>query len=351
MPDHSTEGGISRHKNRFIAIFLLVLIAEAILWISSMVIEVPSIGIIGGVIAVIGIGIAAATQISREELRSHSVSKSQILCLAIALVMIIVVGLGISVSRQEAKGDTVPQDAYQSNGALKSTSNPTSTDIRPGKDGSESPTLPLVPHHPCPSPGTTERRTPDIEICVMYWCMAPIFQPDGSRSPSTSQVKVRPKITNNSPQPLDLSIGYPSAVRLLIAVTEGEFRWDPPPNTRAAGDRPIRVRWQGEEYWAVPPNIPRDASPIVLPDGSRTYDGFATYWDATVIESGEAMNKPLRTGLDGRPIQEGDLVFQVPTDIGATLAGLAVVSRAPNPEVMAVTMYADWPPESNLNDF
>jgi hypothetical protein len=160
------------------------------------------------------------------------------------------------------------------------------------------PSIPVTPNHPCPAPGTTERREPDVEICVVYWCMAPIKTASGDGSITTSQVKVRPKIENNSTQPLDLSISTPSAMRLLVSF-EGEYRWDPPSLTANAGDRVVRVIWEGKTFWAVPPNVPHDASVIYLPDGSATYDGFVTSWNANYIEPGGAMSKPLRLGVDG----------------------------------------------------
>ncbi|NIL84136.1 hypothetical protein RhoFasGS6_01500 [Rhodococcus fascians] len=210
--------------------------------------------------------------------------------------------------------------------------------------------LPITPAHTCPARGTTQRQAPDVEICIVYWCMAPIVLPGGTASESTSQVKLRPKIENNSNMPLDLSVASPSSMRLLVS-SGADYRWDPPPLTAAAGDRVVRVQWEGATYWAVPPNVAHDASPIYFPDGSGTWDGFVSSWEAGLLEPGDSMNKPLRLGVGGQPIQEGNLVFQVPSGEDALVAGLAVVTRDSVPVVLAASMFPAWPPQSNLNDF
>jgi hypothetical protein len=202
-----------------------------------------------------------------------------------------------------------------------------------------------VPAGGCPDPDPSDPVLPDVEVCVVHWCQGPVLdRATGAEVPGQRQVKVRPRVLNNSTATLDLTLGGPQpAMRLLIRSTALPDGYSPPPRTAATGARPVIVTWNGQPYWAVPPNVPRDA---YLAGDSGLYTGFATIWDGGRLGPGQAYHKPLR----GRK-QEGDLVFQVPIDgDGAVrIAGLAYVTR--QGEVLGAQPATQWPPPRDPTTF
>ncbi|QLY30400.1 hypothetical protein H0264_35645 [Nocardia huaxiensis] len=214
--------------------------------------------------------------------------------------------------------------------------------------------FPLSPNTPCHSPEATTVQLPDVEICVAYWCVGRFHAPDGVNwIEGRGQIKLRPRIINNSAHAIDISITAMSALRLLVATPlDPATWWMPPPITASAGDRPIKLSFEGQTYWAVPPNAPRDAVQIDLPNNMYTYDGFATSWYDTELGPGQTAFKPLRKDADGRPIQEGNLVFNVPVatqDVG--LKGLVLVDRNDPTTVLAFIDKEKWPAPADLNSF
>ncbi|MFF0493944.1 hypothetical protein ACFYTQ_33405 [Nocardia sp. NPDC004068] len=195
---------------------------------------------------------------------------------------------------------------------------------------------------------------PDVDICVVYWCLGIFHAANGVDSiPGRGQIKMRPLIFNRSSHTVDISITPNAALRLLVS-TPGNPRdwWQPPPATAKNGDHPNIVTWKGEVMWAVPPNAHRDAMRIDMPDGLHyTYDGFATFWEYTTLDAGQTAFKPLRFNADGNPIQEGDLVFNVPLDENSRIRGLVLVDRNDPSKILAVSDAGTWPPRSDLNSF
>jgi len=57
----------------------------------------------------------------------------------------------------------------------------------------------------------------------------------------------------------------------------------------SAGDKPVLVTWDGEQLWAVLPNVNGDAT--VAANGY--YTGFVTKWQATSLVSGGSYFNPL----------------------------------------------------------
>ncbi|BDT94149.1 hypothetical protein IFM12275_41250 [Nocardia sputorum] len=216
-----------------------------------------------------------------------------------------------------------------------------------GADGS----VEITQEHQCRPPNLSEIQLPDVEVCVIRWCMAPVKDKAGNPIPHRSQVKIRARVQNNSAELLDLSVGNPSAMRLLVSGPTLPGSWEPFPRTATQGDAPVLVEFDNQKYWAIPANAPGDVDPIVLPDGGRTWNGFVGSWDAGVIAPGQPYFKPIRKGPDGHPVQEGNLVFNVPSDEGNYIKGLAVVDRENPSHVLAVWSSDKWPPSVDPNEF
>lgn len=194
----------------------------------------------------------------------------------------------------------------------------------------------------------------DIVLCVVYWCQGSFHTLGGQGwIAGRGQIKVRPLITNKSGRDLDVSIAPAAAVRLLVSTTRPPTDWWlPPQRTAEQGDHPISVSWNGQILWAIPPNMNGDAVPMDLPGGLHTWDGFATLkWDFGILGPGQTAFKPLRINADGSPIQEGDLVYDVPSDEQSRLIGLAVVDRNDPTRILAFSDRNVWPPSSDLNSF
>ena len=159
----------------------------------------------------------------------------------------------------------------------------------------------------------------------------------------------RPRIVNNTSEPITIAIANPSAVRLLVTGKQIDQRWSPPPRTARAGDRPTLVQCNGRTFWAIPPNVPHDA---VRAGDSGYYTGFATTWDGTELGAGQSYFRPLQLDQRGAPIQESDLVFQVPLDDGqATIYGLAVLETKPDGAVLGVAPFTEWGPSVDPSTF
>jgi hypothetical protein len=121
--------------------------------------------------------------------------------------------------------------------------------------------------------------------------------------------------------------------------------------TRTAGDVPVLVSWQGQNYWAIPPNAPHDVQRVHVSATADIYSGFVGSWDTSFIGPGETAYRPLRKDGNGNVIQEGNLVFQTPSGQDVGLKGLAVVDRADPTNVKAVSDETTWPASVDPNSF
>jgi len=65
----------------------------------------------------------------------------------------------------------------------------------------------------------------------------------------------------------------------------------------SAGDKPVLVTWDGEQLWAVLPNVNGDAT--VAANGY--YTGFVTKWQATSLVSGGSYFNPLTFDANRHP--------------------------------------------------
>ncbi|MGV9834271.1 hypothetical protein ACWDUL_08755 [Nocardia niigatensis] len=256
-----------------------------------------------------------------------------------AAVVLIVVGTVIYSHRAGTQSQAGPTTTVSS---------PTTTALMPG--GLQS----LAPSNTCDdSKPASVAAEPDIEICVVFWCIGNFHSPDGNGwVQGRGQVKLRPLIMNKAAHGIDVSVAPMAAIRLLVKTSDDPMAWwQPPPVTATAGDHPVQVSWQGEKYWAVPPNRPHDAVRIELPNNMFTYDGFATFWDDTLIGPGEAAFKPLRLDDKNKAIQEGDLAFNVPLKDGSGFKGLALVDRNDPTRILAFVDQSAWPARSDPNTF
>ncbi|MFD7656456.1 hypothetical protein ACFV4N_21005 [Actinosynnema sp. NPDC059797] len=208
----------------------------------------------------------------------------------------------------------------------------------PSPAPSPTPSGVAVPRGSCPLPDPTDPALPAVEVRVVYWCHGEVLTPGGV-DPLNYQIKVRPRLVNNTTGPMSVSIGNPSAIRLLVEGPQVDQRWSPPPLTAGGGDRPLLVECDGKKFWGIPPNLPRDA--VLVGDA---YSGFATSWQHTTLEPGQVAFSPLRSTAGGAPVQEGNLVFQVPLeDQEAVIYGLAVVDPERGNAVRGLARFdEDW---------
>ncbi|HZV26975.1 MAG TPA: hypothetical protein VFG00_11870, partial [Acidothermaceae bacterium] len=200
-----------------------------------------------------------------------------------------------------------------------------------------------------PPTGLGAPALPTAQICVIYWCRGDVLTLADEVDPSNIQVKIRPRILNNSTAPLDISISRPSRLRLLVQGSSIPTLWSPPPATKRAGDKPVLVTYDGQQYWGLPPNVPGDA--VGTTDG-QMFTGFATFWDGKALGPGQSYFKPVRYTGAGDAIREGDLVFQVPATNGQTVGpvvGLALL--APDGSVAAFQPQSLWPPSADPTSF
>ncbi len=201
--------------------------------------------------------------------------------------------------------------------------------------------LPVSSAGGCPLPDPTDPSLPSVEVTVVYWCRADALTSDGQVDPKNLQVKLRPRLVNNTAHPISISIKNPSTIRLLVTGKQVDQRWSPPPRTRKAGDQPMLVECNGGTFWAIPPNVPND---VATAGNSGYYTGWATWgWDDIEIGPGSAYFKPLRHNADGTPVYEGDLVFQVPLDNDGQVRiyGLAVIDPQRSNSLFGVALFGN----------
>lgn len=191
----------------------------------------------------------------------------------------------------------------------------------------------VVPPDPkktgCGSDAKETASAPDVEICVVYWCTGAVYSVvTGNTDPTQMQYKIRPRISNSTDQPVNISISAPTPLRLIVDSPQLPQHWTPPQKTVEAGDSVVPVLRDGKLYWAVPPNTPGD----VVQVGGH-WSGFSTFWDGDQLEAKGIYSKKLRFDDTGAAIQEGDLVFQLPTNPDGSdpaVLGLAYVTGGGN---------------------
>jgi hypothetical protein len=201
--------------------------------------------------------------------------------------------------------------------------------------------LPISSTGGCPLPDPTDPSLPSVEVKVIYWCKGDVFTSDGQVDPKNFQIKLRPRLVNNTASPVSIYIKNPSTLRLLVTGKQIDQRWSPPPRTTKAGDRPILVVCNGATFWAIPPNVPNDAT---LAGSAGYYTGFVTWgWDGVTLGPGSAYFKPLRHNPNGTPVYEEDLVFQVPLDDDgqARIYGLALLDPQRGNSLLGVALFGN----------
>lgn len=199
--------------------------------------------------------------------------------------------------------------------------------------------------HPC-GPPAQPVLLPRVEVCVVNWCRGEVWA-DGGRVPGRGEIKIKPRILNNGTSPLNIQISKPSALRLLVPATSGRYPWPAPPRTRAAGDKVLAVTWNGNRYWAVPPNVPGSARPTA----SGFYSGFATVWDGRLLAPESEYFRAVRYDNTGKAVRSGDLVFELPETHGKLLYSALALIAPKTGQVLAAHSAKDWPTASDPDSF
>lgn len=205
--------------------------------------------------------------------------------------------------------------------------------------------------HECGDLSPTAWALPAYQICVVNWCQGIVTNRDGTIDSGRVQIKLHPRIANNTSEPLDIAITQrPSPLRLLVASDDLPASWRPPDLTAENNDRPFLVQLQGQNYWAIAPNLPHDIDSM---DGPVA--GFATFWDRAQVGPNSFYPPPTQRDIAGNAIeQQGDLVFQLPArnqSNHARFAGLGLFSRSSPTTLLAFADHKDWGPRLNPNQF
>lgn len=214
----------------------------------------------------------------------------------------------------------------------------------------------VVPPDPmeqgCGSDAKETASVPDVEICVVYWCTGAVYSAvTKAIDPTQMQYKIRPRIYNSTDHPVNISLNSPSPLRLIVDSSQLPASWNPPPGTVAMGDSVYPVIRDGKQYWAVPPNAVGD----VFMAGTY-WSGFSTFWDGDQLGPHETYLKKLRFDASGVVIQEGDLVFQLPTNpdgSNPTVLGLAYATGGGSVPMTVEHLFPrkNWPDSSQPMSF
>lgn len=190
----------------------------------------------------------------------------------------------------------------------------------------------------CPSANAGGPQESIVAVEVLYWCTAPVYDETGlDINPDMMYVKIRPGLRNESSDPLSISIDNPSSLRLLVRGEDLDDHWTPPSRTAEGNDRPVKIQYDGEELWAVPPNLPDQWFPSTE---RGDFLGHNTHWDREELAPGEE----LRRLKDASGTKETNLIFTIPVldpnDLG--LCGLAVLDMSSR-DVIGFEHINDWP--------
>jgi hypothetical protein len=142
----------------------------------------------------------------------------------------------------------------------------------------------------------------DFTAEVVHWCYC------GDEETLESQIKIKPRFVNHSARRVDLRTG--GSARLGLAIY-----------AKASSDRswitPTDPRYRRYGKWlVVPPNAPGDLVSTRM---------FETHWDRVVL-------KPFGEYLDPDHY-EGDLVFNVPSDLLITDFNVRLAYRLPSGDI------------------
>ena len=191
----------------------------------------------------------------------------------------------------------------------------------------------------CGSEAPISRPLPVAQICVVYWCKGDVFSETGELVVDKLEIKLRPRIVNNSDKQIDVSTSKRSAILLLVSDPDADSKWSPPPLTNRANDRPRLVEFDGAQYWGLPPNVNGDFK--VASNGY--YTGFGSSWYEAIVAPGGSF---LETSRDANHdlVHRGNLVFEVPAIDGKIgVVGIVLINRT-NGRVLAVQPFSLDPP-------
>jgi hypothetical protein len=199
---------------------------------------------------------------------------------------------------------------------------------------------------PCGEDAPVSRPLPTAEVCVVYWCKGVAYDKAGRPVASRGQIKLRLRVTNNGDHDLDVRIKRPSRILMVVGGNDAGQLWDPPPLTRAAGDRPRQLSISGKNYWALPPNVNNDVSAT----SAGYYTGFASTWGGDPIPPGGSYLETRRKA-DGSLVHNGNLVFEVPADHGGLhVVGIALIDPSSG-RVLAFQSFDEWGKPSGPQSF
>lgn len=360
QPEISEADETALRENFFrrlvIAVAAMLVLLAVVLGLGAAF-HTPAYALIGSSIAAVALTVGPFVTISKDDIYKLGASKRAVkVMLSVAgaawLVAAGVIVIGYWTHREIVVPPTVGTVTAMTSGNSASPS--ASASSSPNAPDPETGSLTRDGH--CNPPNPSDWKIPDYELCVIAWCRGIVVFPNGSIDESRIQVKVRPRITNNTGSPVDVTIWKTSALRLLVRSSDMPDSWEPPKETAKLSDTPYLVLANdGQQYWAVAPNIPKD---VDLPDDTTkpTEIGFATFWSASSIAHDSAY-PPLTQGYDenGRLDQDGDLVFQLPATTAsnhADFVALVLVDRAKDPtKILATAWFQDWGPKQDPNSF
>ena len=334
------------------ALFYLALdaIAVAIWLVAALAFHLSSTSVVGVAVAIVAAGVSAFFAVHREDLRKHQIS-ARSLNGAIALALVIVI-LAVCISIiQPWGGSSIAATAPPTSTGVTTTPTTASTVTTSSITTATSATStfhPLVEDGQCSTPNASDKKVPDYLLCVMNWCQGDVFFPDGALDSTRIQIKLHPRVINNTSDTLDISIWKPAALRLLVSSSDLPGSWRPPPATAKEADEPYTVQYDNQTYWAVAPNVPHDIDQMVGP-----VTGFASFWDLDAVPP-NSMAPPLTYWENGRVVQQGDLVFQLAARTStnnADILGLALIDRRDPTRVLALAKFDDWGPRLDSNYF
>jgi hypothetical protein len=324
-----------------------------ILWsgiaILAVILHLAAAAIITAVTAVL-IGVTGwFIAVHREDLHKRKIKRGTIVGATAVALAISLVAVGVVVIEYWTKKELVAPP-------LAGAATSTSASMTPTTDTpTQQPVDPLTADGKCNPANPTDWKIPDYQLCVINWCQGIVVFPNGSVDESRIQIKLRPRIFNNTAKPLDVTIWKPSALRLLVASSDLPDSWRPPPTTAAQGDAPSLVEVDGQKYYAIAPDLPKD---VDLPtDRTKPAEvGFASFWSEAFIPPNSFWPPSTHRDANGNLDQDGDLVFQLPAKTvsnNATVGGLALLDRNDTAKVLAFAPFGPekWGPRLAPMDF
>jgi hypothetical protein len=306
-----------------------------------------------GCLTLLGVAIGGYIALHRDAIGAKKPTRTLLLTVGVFAAVVLLVGVSLAIVQSQR----TPGSGGASAASISTASSAGGSNTSAFSPAPTSTTNILTEDDKCSLPNPSDKKIPDYLLCVMLWCQGGTVFPNGQPDPSRIQIKVHPRIGNQTnDQMLDIALQKPAALRMLVRSSDLPYSWNPPPMTKSMGDDPYLVTApDGQDYWAVAPNLPHD---VDLPDPAHRENGmligFATFWEGTVIPPN--LNYPPLTYNDdaGNPVQQGDLVFQLPSHTATNNAdalGLALIDRANPTKVLAVAWRNDWGPRRDPQYF